>query len=146
MWVIYSDFFQLFSSDMVSLVVIMLLRRLFWHINDVFIRAHMETIEKFKKSLFQIMDMLLTLILRWKHCYSGLASISKMWCGIYEDAMKEHGLGPNNEILTFEGVENEIIRIKAVLLHQILLYRTVSWISMLAPNGSVITTGSRLTT
>ena len=31
---------------------------------DVFIRAHMETIKKFKKSLFRIMDMSLTLILR----------------------------------------------------------------------------------
>jgi len=29
MWVIYSDFFQLFSSGMVSLVVVMLLGRLF---------------------------------------------------------------------------------------------------------------------
>ena len=35
-----------------------------------------------------------------------------MRCGIYEDAMKEYDLGPNNEILTFERVENEIIRTK----------------------------------
>ena len=59
----------------------------------------------------------------------GLASISMMRCGIYEDAMKEYGLGPNNEIL-----------------HRVLLYRTVSWMSILAPNVSVITAGSRLTT
>ena len=92
------------------------------------------------------MNMSLTLILRWKLCYLGLASISMMRCGIYEDVMHEDGLGPNNEILTFEQVENEIIRTKAVLLHRVLLYRTVSWISMLAPNASVITAGSRLTT
>ena len=99
MWVIYSDFFQLFLSDMVSFVVVMHLVTLFWHSNDVFIRAHMETIEKFKKYMFRIMNMSLILILQWKHCYSGLASISTMRCGIYEDAMKEYGLGPNNEIL-----------------------------------------------
>ena len=52
-----------------------------------------------------------------------------MRCDIYEDAMKEYGLGPNNEIL-----------------HWVLLYRTVSWMSILATNVSVITTGSRLTT
>ena len=75
---------------------------LFWHYNNVIIRARMETIEKFKKSLFRIMNMSLTLILRWKHCYSGLTSISTMRYGIYEDAMKEYGLGPYNEILTFE--------------------------------------------
>ena len=55
-----------------------------------------------------------------KHCYSELTSISTMWCGIYEDAMKEYGLGPNNKILTFERVENGIIWTKVVLLHQIL--------------------------
>ena len=69
-----------------------------------------------------------------------------MRCGIYEDAMKEYGLDPNNEILTFEQVENGIIQAKAILLHQVLLYRTVLWISMLAPNASVNTAGSRLTT
>jgi hypothetical protein len=63
MWVIYSDIFQLFSNSMVSLVVVMLLGRLFSHSNDVFIRAHVETIEKFKKVLFWSMYMLLTLIL-----------------------------------------------------------------------------------
>jgi len=63
MWVIYSDIFQLFSSGMVSLVVVMLLGRLFSHSNDVFIRAHVETIEKFKKVLFRSMYMSLTLIL-----------------------------------------------------------------------------------
>ena len=146
MWIIYSDFFQLFSSDIVSLVVVMHLVTLFWHSNDVFIRAHMETIEKFKKCLFRIMNMSLTLILRWKHYYSGLASISTMRCGIYEDAMKEYGLGPNYKIHTFERVENEIIRTKAVLLHRVLLYRTVSWMPILAPNVNVITAGSRLTT
>ena len=69
---------------------------LFCHSNDVFIGAHIETIEKFKKCMFQIMNMS---IHRWKLCYLGLASISTMRCGIYEDAMKEYGLGPNNEIL-----------------------------------------------
>ena len=37
---------------------------LFWHSNDVFIGAHIETIEKFKKCMFRIMNMSLTLILR----------------------------------------------------------------------------------
>ena len=69
-----------------------------------------------------------------------------IWFGIYEDVMKEYGLGPNNEILTFERVENDNIRTKDVLLHQVLLYRTVSWMSMLALNDSVITAGSNLTT
>ena len=113
---------------LISLVFVMHLVALFYHSNDVFIGAHIETIEKFKKYIFQIMNMSLTLILRWKLCYLGLASISTMRCGIYEDAMKEYGLGPNNEIL-----------------HQVLLYRTVSWMSILAPNVSVITTGTRLT-
>ena len=74
---------------------------LFCHSNDVFIGAHIETIEKFKKYMFRILNMSLTLILQWKHCYSELASISTMRCGIYEDVMHEDGLGPNNEILTF---------------------------------------------
>jgi len=73
-------------------------------------------------------------------------SIFTKRCGIYEDVMKEYGLGPNNEILTFERLENGIIRTKAALLHQVLLYRTVSWISMVASNDSVITAESRLTT
>ena len=34
---------------LISLVFVMYLVALFWHSNDVFIRAHMETIEKFKK-------------------------------------------------------------------------------------------------
>ena len=34
---------------LISLVFVMHLVALFWHSNDVFIRAHMETIEKFKK-------------------------------------------------------------------------------------------------
>ena len=33
---------------LISLVFVMYLVALFWHSNDVFIRAHMETIEKFK--------------------------------------------------------------------------------------------------
>ena len=37
---------------LISLVFVMHLVVLFWHCNDVFIRAHMETIEKYKKSLF----------------------------------------------------------------------------------------------
>ena len=130
MWIIYSDFFQFFLvAWLISLVFIMHLVALFCYSNDVFIGAHIETIEKFKKCMFQIMHMSLTLILRWKLCYLGLASISTMRCGIYEDAMKEYGLGPNNEIL-----------------HQVLLYRTVSWMSIQAPNVSVITAGTRLTT
>ena len=46
------------------LVFVMHLVALFWHSNDVFIRTHMETIEKFKKCMFQIMNMSLTLILQ----------------------------------------------------------------------------------
>jgi hypothetical protein len=46
------------------LVFVMHLVALFWHSNDVFIGAHMETIEKFKKYMFRIMNMSLTLILR----------------------------------------------------------------------------------
>ena len=34
---------------LISLVFVMYLVALFWHSNDVFIRAHMETMEKFKK-------------------------------------------------------------------------------------------------
>ena len=106
---IYSDFFDwelmwfciIQVAWLISLVFVMYLVALFWHSNDVFIRAHMETIEKFKKYMFRIMNMSLTLILQWKHCYSGLASISTIRCGIYEDAMKEYGLGLNYEIHTF---------------------------------------------
>ena len=61
MWIIYKDFFQV--AWLISLVFVMHLVTLFWHSNDVFIRTHMETIEKFKKSLFRIMNMSLTLIL-----------------------------------------------------------------------------------
>ena len=46
------------------LVFVMHLVALFWHSNDVFIGAHMETIEKFKKYMFWIMNMSLTLILQ----------------------------------------------------------------------------------
>ena len=53
----YRDLFQLIR-DFSQLVV------LFWHSNDVFIGAHMETIEKFKKYMFQIMNISLTLILQ----------------------------------------------------------------------------------
>ena len=34
---------------LISMVFVMYLVALFWHSNDVFIRAHMETIEKFLK-------------------------------------------------------------------------------------------------
>jgi hypothetical protein len=59
--------------------------------------------------------------------------------------MKEYGLGPNEDILTFERGEDATIgpRLYSFIKS---LYRTVSWILMLAPNGSVITAGSRLTT
>jgi len=106
---IYSGFFDwelmwfciIQVAWLISLVFVMYLVALFWHSNDVFIRDHMETIEKFKKYMFRIMNMPLTLILQWKHYYSGLASISTIRCGIYEDAMKEYGLGLNYEIHTF---------------------------------------------
>ena len=119
---IYSGFFDwelmwfciIQVAWLISLVFVMYLVALFWHSNDVFIRAHMETIEKFKKCMFRIMNMSLSLILRWKLCYLELESISTMRCGIYEDAMKEYGLGPNYKIHTFERVENEIIQTKAV--------------------------------
>jgi hypothetical protein len=35
--------------------------------------------------------------------------------------MKEYGLGPNEEILTFERGEDATIRTKTVLLHQVLI-------------------------
>ena len=95
----FFNFFQV--AWLISLVFVMHLVALFCHSNDVFIGAHIETIEKFKKYMFRIMNMSLTLILQWKHCYSGLASISMIRCGIYEDAMKEYGLGLNYEIHTF---------------------------------------------
>ena len=50
MWIIYWDFFQ--EVWLISLVFVMHLVTLFWHLNDVIIRAYMETIEKFKKYLF----------------------------------------------------------------------------------------------
>ena len=55
MWIIYRNFFQV--AWLVSLVFVMHLVALFWHCNDVFIRAHMETIDKFKKCMFRIMNM-----------------------------------------------------------------------------------------
>ena len=65
MWIIYRDFFNFFQvAWLISLVFVMYLVALFWHCSDVFIRAHMETIEKFKKCMFRIMNMSLTLILR----------------------------------------------------------------------------------
>ena len=64
------------------------------------------------------MNMSLTLILRWKLCYLGLASISTMRCGIYEDAMKEYGLGPNNEILDgFRGSDPETKPLQYVFIN-----------------------------
>ena len=63
-----------------------------------------------------------------------------------KDLMKEYDFGPNNAILNSLKGEDFIIGTKAVLLHRVLLYPTVSQISMLAPNANVITAGSRLTT
>ena len=56
----------------------------------------------------------------------------------HKDAMKVYGLGPNEEILTFERGEDGTIRTKAELLITSLYY-TVMWISMLASNGNIIT-------
>ena len=65
MWIIYRDFFNFFQvAWLISLVFVMHLVALFWHCSDVFIRAHMETIEKFKKCMFRIMNISLTLILQ----------------------------------------------------------------------------------
>ena len=47
---------------LISLVFVMHLVALFCHSNDVFIGAQIETIEKFKKCMFRIMNMSLTLI------------------------------------------------------------------------------------
>ena len=54
MWIIYRVFFQFFFQVawLISLVFVMDLDALFWHSNNIFIEAHMEIIEKFKKSLF----------------------------------------------------------------------------------------------
>ena len=65
MWIIYRDFLIFFQvAWLISLVFVMYLVALFWHSNDVFIRAHMEIIEKFNFFLFRIINMSLTLILR----------------------------------------------------------------------------------
>ena len=49
----------------------------------------------------------------------GLESISTMRCGIYEDAMKEYGLGPNNEILDgFRGSDTETKPLQYVFINQ----------------------------
>jgi len=41
-----------------------------------------------------------------------------MWCGIYEDAMKEYGLGPNNEILDgFRGSDPETKPLQHVFIN-----------------------------
>ena len=65
MWIIYRDFFNFFQvAWLISLVFVMYLVALFCHSNDVFIGAHMETIEKFKKCMFRIMNMSLTLSLQ----------------------------------------------------------------------------------
>ena len=48
----------------------------------------------------------------------GLASISTMRCGIYEDAMNEYGLGPNNEILDgFRGSDPETKPLQHVFIN-----------------------------
>ena len=39
----------------------------------------------------------------------------------YKDVMKEYGLGPNEEFLTFEQGEDGTIRTKTVLLHHVLV-------------------------
>ena len=54
----FLDFFQV--PWLISLVFVMHLVALFWHSNDIFIGAHMETIEKFKKYMFRIMNMSLS--------------------------------------------------------------------------------------
>ena len=46
--------------------------------------------------------------------------------------MKEYVLGPDNFILNSLKGEDFIIWTKTILLHRV-LYRTASWISMLAP-------------
>ena len=44
----------------------------------------------------------------------------------YKDVMKVYGLGPNEEILTFERGEDDTIRTKVELLHHVLvLHRDV---------------------
>ena len=47
LFIFFFNFFQV--AWLISLVFVMHLVALFYHSNDVFIRAHMETIEKFKK-------------------------------------------------------------------------------------------------
>jgi hypothetical protein len=51
--------------------------------------------------------------------------------------MKEYGLGPNEEILTFEQGEMQPFRTRPYSFITS-IYRTISRISMLAPNGSVM--------
>jgi hypothetical protein len=52
--------------------------------------------------------------------------------------MKEYGLGPNEEILTYEQGKDATVRTKAVLLHHIPIPYRITDINV-APNGSVIT-------
>ena len=62
---LFKFFFNLFQvAWFISLVFVMHLVVLFCHSNDVFIGAHIESIEKFKKCIFRIMNMSLTLILQ----------------------------------------------------------------------------------
>jgi GTPase SAR1 family protein len=63
----------------------------------------------------------------------------------YKDVMKEYGRGPNGGILTSLKGEDFFNGTKVVLLHHILISHRVANI-MLAPNNSVITAWSRLTT
>ena len=50
MWIIYRDFFQV--AWLISLVFVMHLVALFWHSNDVFIRAHMKPSRSLKNICF----------------------------------------------------------------------------------------------
>ena len=55
---------SMYVFGMHRLVFVMHLVALFCHSNDAFIGAHIEIIENFKKCMFWIMNMSLTLILR----------------------------------------------------------------------------------
>jgi hypothetical protein len=48
----------------------------------------------------------------------------------YRDVMKEYGLGPNDEILTFERGEDATIGTKAILLHHVLRSHRIADISV----------------
>jgi hypothetical protein len=123
-----------------------IMNELFWHSDDVFIQAPIETIEKLKNLYFGyvcvvnldyvvwICHILKYLILRCEclleYVHPSLwffENFSDFFIEInvcdtvrYRDVMKEYGFGPNKEILTFERGEDATIRIKAVLFHHIL--------------------------